>query len=138
MLAVQSLIMSNALESQSNALKYDENGVPMYVWPPLPTPPPGVTILPFKEFKPSGIQIESSLNDDVELDGMGIPTAPLSVNHDNSGKRSKKRRVKLVDGQEVYVRYIWHEEWEIGEAQRIKSAPNYPYVLELILIFDLI
>lgn len=102
----------------------DPNGIPYYKWPPFPEPPTGVTIIPFKVFKPSGIKLP--LNDDIEVDGLGIPTVRLPVTHDNEGVPKKKRKIKkTTSGKEVLRRNVWWEEWEEGEAQRIRSAKIY-------------
>ena len=107
----------------------DATPLPAEVWlkfPPFPVPPPGKTILPFTEFKPSGIHIAPDENTK-ELDGLGIPTVALRVRHDlTETERKKKRKVKsrTVAGPGGQVRRLtWWEEWEQGESLR-KMFPN--------------
>ncbi|KAH8118810.1 hypothetical protein DFH11DRAFT_1850368 [Phellopilus nigrolimitatus] len=110
-------------------LEYDENGVPYYKWPPFPDTPSGVSIIPYNEFKPSGIQMCVGLDDDeVEVDGLGIPTVRLQVTHDlDAPAKKKKKAKKMRNGEQVVKRYVWWEEWEAGED--LRSSFNYNQML---------
>ena len=87
-------------------------------FPPFPTVPDGVELIPFHSFRPSGIRVPIdddggdgndygdgggggvrrvllTLSEDmIERDGMGIPTIPLRVKHaaDNLEKKKKKKK----------------------------------------------
>lgn len=101
----------------------------MIKYPPFPDAPEGVTIIPFSEFKPQGIKkfIDPS-PDDVELDGIGIPTATLQVKHDEEKWKKKKRRMGDADDDGIVRKYYWWEEWEKDESGR-KSTVADLYVL---------
>lgn len=103
----------------------DENGIPYYRMPPFPDPPEGVHIVPFSEFKESGIQIRDPLADDdeIEIDGQGIPTVALGVKHDlDIVSKAKKKNKKPKTTAPAAPRPPWYEEWEAGEDLRV-----YPY-----------
>lgn len=97
-------------------VEYDDKGVPYYKWPPFPIPPPGANIIPFKDFKPSGIQV--MMDDEVELDGENIPTVQLLVTHDGEARPKKKRKTQKTAGGEVVKRKPWWEDWAEGEDLR--------------------
>ena len=109
-------------------MAYDDEGNPAFRFPPFPDPPAGVNIIPFKDFKPSGIQISFG-GDEVERDGLGIPTVMLPKLHDNESipmKRKKFITKKFPNGEERRQERIdWWEDWETGEPQRIRSAPTF-------------
>ncbi|KAJ3486261.1 hypothetical protein NLJ89_g11831 [Agrocybe chaxingu] len=80
---------------------------PRIQWPPFPPVPPGATIVPFSQFVEHGIQIfsfpclgddndddEDDGKDDVERDGLGIPTVPLRVPHETDEGKSEARKKK--------------------------------------------
>jgi hypothetical protein len=105
----------------------DSNGNPIYKFPPFPKPPPGVTIIPFKDFKPSGIQRPAlGFPDGIERDGLGIPTCTLKTQVDDNehvpGHKKKKRKNKKkgvgMIGQNGQ-RKPWWEEWAEDEEQRV-------------------
>ena len=96
---------------------FDEKGVPLYDWPPFPQPPPGVSILPFKEFKPQGILIRMN-EEDEELDGEGIPTVRLAVKHDGDKKQRKKKKKPAAIDQATQSQIPWYEHWAEGEELR--------------------
>lgn len=100
--------------------EHDDNGVPFYKLPPFPDPPPGVHIIPFSEFKERGIQIRDPLadEDDVELDGEGIPTVHLGIKHDLDITSKKKKPKKPKPQVAPEVKLPWYEDWEAGEASR--------------------
>ncbi|TFK71719.1 hypothetical protein BDN72DRAFT_793465 [Pluteus cervinus] len=115
-------------------------------FPPFPTAPEGVTIVPFKDWKETGIQIFSTrsvgkvegnedkaqdlFDDDIEVDGLGIPTVELSKKHDtdvgksDARKRRKARGVQRVaparntSGVPQHQR-PWWEIWEDVEENRL-------------------
>ncbi|KAJ6605952.1 hypothetical protein B0H10DRAFT_2440054, partial [Mycena sp. CBHHK59/15] len=92
-----------------------------YRFPPFPSVPDGVTIIPFKHFKERGIQIFAAA-DGVERDGLGLPTIALRIKHDTDGSKSnpnKKRKKSNLPGAEGGAqRREWWEEWEEGESLR--------------------
>ncbi|KZT05598.1 uncharacterized protein LAESUDRAFT_681115 [Laetiporus sulphureus 93-53] len=96
-----------------------------FTFPPFPAPPPGVTVTPFKTFKPSGIVVvQNPPPDYIERDGLGIPTVPLRVKHSlTEGEQRKKKRNKTVTRPDGTVRRAtWWEEWETGEDARKMTA----------------
>ena len=105
-------------------------------FPPFPTPPPGVTITPFKNFKEIGIQMFAKDGDDVERDGLGIPTIALRVRHDADVCKTETKRKKpaKVDSKAASsipgAKLEWWEEWMDTEDQRL-SGPYNPYVPHL-------
>jgi len=107
---------------------------PLLTFPPFPPVAEGNTLVPFKDFKPSGIQIFSG-DGEVELDGLGIPTIELRVKHDTDEQKTgtkkgkkKKKVVQAVDGEPVR-RLTWWEEWEEGEDLRVSSSGYSLYVV---------
>lgn len=104
-------------------LTFDEKGIPIYNFPPFPDPPPGVTIMPFKKFKPKGIQMKDELDEDaIEVDGEGRPTVELKVKHDltkpPTKKKKKSKAAATNPGEKIIKRFIWYEEWAEGEELR--------------------
>lgn len=95
-------------------------------FPPFPAPPAGKRIIPFTEFKATGIQIAINPEPDyVELDGINVPTVTLRVKHSltEMERRKKRKGKKTVVGPSGQVRRItWWEEWEDGENQRTTAA----------------
>lgn len=115
-----------------------EPELPFFKFPPFPRPPEGAGIMPFKEFKPRGIQLfahmkksgdqggdEDDEGIEIEVDGLGVPTVELRVKHDSdeckSDKRKKhKKKKKTVTSAGVPVQRLpWYEEWEEGEDLRV-------------------
>ena len=96
----------------------------MLRFPPFPTVPDGVELISFISFKPSGIRVpidEDDENNDaneIERDGLGIPTIALRAKHVSDGaERKKKKKKKKVGGsQQVQVAperpKTWWEVWE--------------------------
>ncbi|KAG8864598.1 hypothetical protein FRB96_005102 [Tulasnella sp. 330] len=104
-----------------------------YRWPPFPSPPPGKTITPFRDFKPKGIVEAAPDSDDEEFDVEGVKTVKLPVVHVSDpvekaardrAKRAKKRRKGaqgpglggaaqggITTGDADFNRY-WYEIWE--------------------------
>ena len=98
----------------------------MLRFPPFPEPPDGVTLTPFTAFRPSGIRVPIDDDDNffragqqqqVELDGLGIPTIALRVKHlADTSEKKKKRKKKSGAAQSVQVAperpKMWWEVWE--------------------------
>lgn len=99
-------------------------------YPPFPAVPEGVTITPFKDFKERGIQLFATTADDnVERDGLGLPTVPLRVPHDTDEcktetKRKSNRKAALEARSATGVRREWWEIWMEGEDLRGPGAYN--------------
>lgn len=101
---------------------------PWITFPPFPVVPPGVELIPFKDFKALGIRIvENAELGHVEVDGLGIPTVALRVQHDltEMEKRKRKNKRKVTQSGKV-VPLAWYEEWEENESSRRPSAPIDP------------
>jgi len=100
---------------------------PKWVWPPFPQAPPGTTIIAFRDFEPKGIVVP--LDDDAqELDGDGVPTVRLSVQHSIGGvKERRKSKNKKAKGplaevtQEELAKMTWDMKWELGEEMRLSE-----------------
>ena len=106
-------------------------------FPPFPTTPAGVTITPFKNFKENGIQMFAKDGDDVERDGLGIPTIALRVRHDTDVCKTETKRKKPPKAEKPKgassipgAKQEWWEEWMDEEDQRL-SEPYNPCVLHL-------
>ena len=113
--------------------------LPLLRFPPFPVAPDGVKIVPFKDYKESGIQMFTSVGEEeVETDGRGLPTVPLRVKHDTDVCKSnaKRKREKKNYAREATSnsarparKFDWWEQWEEAEDLRVF---NYdPYVLFL-------
>ena len=93
---------------------------PKWIWPPFPTPPEGVTIIPFSQFEPKGIKI--SFDEEPEQDGEGIRTIPLQVKHGLGGshkQRKKRKKDPLAEiSEEERRKMTWDKQWELGEELR--------------------
>jgi hypothetical protein len=102
---------------------------PFFTFPPFPEVPADSGLVPFKDFRPSGIQISVSGDEEIEVDGLGIPTVELRVKHDTdepkTGKKKKKKSKSAknagLDGEPV-KRLTWWEDWEEGEDLRVSST----------------
>lgn len=111
---------------------------PWLTFPPFPTAPQGVPIIPFKDFKPKGILMKIEADsveheNDEEVDAEGVPTVVLRVKHDlteaeQSRKKKKRKTVQYVNVNGNTRRPMWYEEWAEGEAFRRTTAIN-SYVL---------
>jgi hypothetical protein len=100
-------------------------------FPPFPTPPPGVTVLPFKKFKEHGIMALSNAEGS-EVDGLGIPTVELRVKHDtdvckSNANRSKETKTSAkASGQSTGSGVKKKEWWEIwAEGEMARSSYSY-------------
>lgn len=124
----------------SNIAPTLEQDLPFFKFPPFPEPPPGVTIMPFKDFKPRGIQLfsepkkggdDAADEEDAELDALGIPTVELRIKHatdeckSNSRKKRKKKKASVVEAVPV-KKLPWYEEWEEGEDLRVTRVRYDP------------
>lgn len=91
-------------------------------FPPFPTPPHGTTLIPFSQFKERGIQIDPINEDNVERDGLGIPTVELRVKHDSdlckTATKRKSRAKKTVPLVASTGRKEWWEVWMNAEDLR--------------------
>lgn len=100
---------------------------PKWTWPPFPETPPGTTIIPFRDFEPKGIVV--LLEDHAqELDGDGVPTVRLRVQHSIGGvKEKRKLKNKKAKGplaevtQEELAKMTWDKKWELGEEMRMSE-----------------
>ncbi|KAK7696124.1 hypothetical protein QCA50_000767 [Cerrena zonata] len=108
-------------ETQPTPIDPPSFEAPWLTFPPFPGPPPGVTLIPFSEFKPTGLFIRMEEDDGPEIDPLGIPTVTLLVKHalteEEQIRKKKKRKTTVKIGGEVR-RLIWYEEWEEGEHMR--------------------
>ena len=133
------------------ANEIDANGNIVYRFPPFPQPPPGVTIIPFKDFKPAGIQVPAlGFPDGIERDGLGIPTCALKVRVDDNEHVSGNPKKKKKKGRRKYTgsvaggvqadrrRLPWWEEWAIDEDKRGVREFDLSVLIFCCLIFDLI
>ncbi|KAI9064890.1 hypothetical protein FKP32DRAFT_1591102 [Trametes sanguinea] len=103
---------------------------PWLTFPPFPNPPPGVELIPFSAFKPTGIQvpIEPTEPGYVERDGLGIPTVTLRVHHDLTAMEKRKRKKATKVGADGVVRRaMWYEEWAEGEQLRRTAGVIDPH-----------
>ncbi|KAI0259717.1 hypothetical protein BC834DRAFT_974045 [Gloeopeniophorella convolvens] len=95
-------------------------------FPPFPRAPDGVQLIPFSQFKPSGIRVPIDDDDDFgpERDGLGILTVPLRVKHAADNADKKKRKKKKGGAPQVQVvekPKTWWETWEELEEIRANS-----------------
>lgn len=97
-----------------------------YRFPPFPQVPVGVNIVAFRAFQPAGIL----QNDDIdeEVDGLGVRTVALPVQHgdvNGTGTKNakKRRRAQAEKNAREGIKLRWDEQWE--EADR--SAPRRAY-----------
>ncbi|KAG5638072.1 hypothetical protein H0H81_001921 [Sphagnurus paluster] len=113
-------------------------------FPPFPTVPPGVTIIPFKDFKERGIQMfAADAGDDVERDGLGIPTVELRVKHNtDSCKTETKRKRRVAKAKQARaaaaasgVRREWWEVWADTEDSKM-SGPYNPQVQAIDRLYE--
>ena len=104
-------------------------------FPPFPPVPQGVTLIPFEKFKERGIQIFGiEEGDDVERDGLGIPTVELRVHHDTDiCKTETKRKRRAKKAQQISaatrtpgVRKEWWEQWMETDDLRVVTGAYNP------------
>ncbi|KAJ7631869.1 hypothetical protein DFH06DRAFT_1479747 [Mycena polygramma] len=97
-------------------------------FPPFPEVPAGVTITAFKDFKEHGIQVFET-EDEIEKDGLGIPTIPLRTKHDTdfsktNPNRKRKTAKEMAAARGPGFRKQWWEDWEEGEDLRNHGPYN--------------
>lgn len=99
-----------------------------FTFPPWPTPPEGVTIMSFKNFKQRGIQIAPGPGDE-EVDTLGIVTVAVKTRHNiDVCKTNTKRKKRLEEDAKKAAagikKDLW-EQWEDKESTRMTSAHAY-------------
>ncbi|GLB34237.1 hypothetical protein LshimejAT787_0111210 [Lyophyllum shimeji] len=108
-------------------------------FPPFPQPPPGVTIIPFKDFKERGIQMfATGEEDDVERDGLGIPTVELRVRHNTDACKTdtkRKRKPKAGPTGSSAPRKEWWEVWMENEDLKM-TGPYNPHISALDRLYE--
>ncbi|KAI0089214.1 hypothetical protein BDY19DRAFT_944738 [Irpex rosettiformis] len=104
---------------------------PFITYPPFLTPPPGVKILPFTQFKEPGIAVRIDVDEtDGEVDGLGVPTVTLNSRHDLTQEERKMGKKRLANATQITAdgqvrRIAWHEEWRSHEkAHQFSYDPN--------------
>ncbi|KNZ78643.1 hypothetical protein J132_11084 [Termitomyces sp. J132] len=105
--------------------------------------PPGVTIIPFKDFKERGIQMFPE-NDDIERDGLGIPTIELNKRHDTDQCKTetkKKKKAELLPIQKTLsapgARKEWWDIWMETEDSKLKmTGPYDPHTSPLDRLYE--
>ncbi|KAF8638561.1 hypothetical protein AX17_002104 [Amanita inopinata Kibby_2008] len=113
----------------------------MIRFPPFPSPPQGVKITPFAEFKETGIQMFCLHDDGIEVDGSGIPTVELNVKHNSDKCKTNARRMKKEKQSKAKVpsataalepkkKLLWWEVWQEEEPNKFSGPydPNLPAV----------
>ncbi|KAJ1309928.1 hypothetical protein OPQ81_006687 [Rhizoctonia solani] len=98
-------------------------GVPFYKWPPFPTKPEGVTIIPFSQFVATGLRADQDDDDTPGVDQQGIRTIGLQARHDGE-KKKRRRKKKNEKGEIVEVPLAW---WEELEEDTKNTKPIYKY-----------
>jgi hypothetical protein len=99
----------------------------LYRFPPFPTAPVGVAIVPFSAFVPAGYRRVTDPSGG-EVDAwVGIPTVKLLSDEETAQRRkAKKRRRNAGNAMDAEGRLIpWWEEWEEGEPLRAVSEPSF-------------
>lgn len=107
----------------------DKPDAHQYTFPPFPVVPEGVKIIPFKDFQERGIQVQIfDTVDEIERDGLGIPTVALRVKHDTDvSKTNPARRKSAKEAPRPGFKKEWWEDWEEGEDLR-NHGPYNAYV----------
>ena len=101
-----------------------------FTYPPWPTPPEGVTIMSFKNFKQRGIQVAPG-PDEEEVDVLGIVTVAVKTRHSNDVCKTNTKRKKRMeeDAKKAAAgikKDLW-EQWEDKESTRMTTAHAYVY-----------
>ncbi|KAJ7571859.1 hypothetical protein C8J56DRAFT_996947 [Mycena floridula] len=100
-------------------------------YPPFPTAPPGANVVPFTEFQPKGIMIETNAAGE-EVDGWDIPTIALPEKHDTDRCKTNARPSFAVpdpseqDSAPNESKGEWYEKWEIENLKNPKSGGYDP------------
>jgi hypothetical protein len=134
MVATLASTMPEAPPAPSLVAELDQNETadiveqPFLRFPPFPSPPPGVTIMPFSAFTAKGIVITNTIegvSNAIEVDGLGIPTVPMRVKHATDGEAGAKKKKKKkkggasgTTGGDPARPVSWWDGWAEGEAQR--------------------
>jgi hypothetical protein len=95
-----------------------------YTFPPFPSAPEGVKIIPFADFKESGIRRHSV--DGKEVDGLGIATIELTKKHNTDKCKSDARRIAVQSGVGAIPK-VWYEVWEETEDSRRAYYGQYVF-----------
>lgn len=122
--------MAINLESKKQPVSFDKTsgckGLPP-TFPPFPAIPHGVTIIPFKDFRPYGYKrLETETGEEIEVDALGgLPTVKvLSDEEVVQRNKDRKRRRNAGQSADATGRIVpWWEEWEEGENARTTSEP---------------
>ncbi|KAF5388292.1 hypothetical protein D9615_000822 [Tricholomella constricta] len=117
-------------------------------FPPFPQAPPGVTIIPFKDFKERGIQMFATgdnQEEEEERDGLGIPTVELRAKHNtDTCKTETKRKRKKAEQQQARnagtststgMRKEWWEMWMQNEDLKM-TGPYNPHTSSLDRLYE--
>jgi len=101
---------------------------PFIRFPPWPIAPPGIHVMPFKEFIERGIRMEAG-PDDAEVDALGIPTIPIRTRHaTDQCKTNTKRKREAEEGvksrKKGVIRKGWEEVWRETEVIRFSRSFN--------------
>ncbi|KAG6860059.1 hypothetical protein C0995_016382 [Termitomyces sp. Mi166 len=109
------------------------------IFPPFPMAPPGVTIIPFEDFKERGIQMFPE-NDDIERDGLGIPTVTLKTQHDTDQcktetKRKRKAELPSKTPAAPGARREWWDIWMENEDSK-RTGPYNPHTSSLDRLYE--
>ncbi|CAE7217457.1 unnamed protein product [Rhizoctonia solani] len=97
--------------------------VPFYKWPPFPTKPEGVTIIPFSQFVATGLKVDQDDDETPGVDQEGIHTTGLQARHDGE-KKKRRRKKKNENGEIVEVPLAWWEELE-EDTKNAKALYKY-------------
>ncbi|CAE6512238.1 unnamed protein product, partial [Rhizoctonia solani] len=97
--------------------------VPFHKWPPFPTKPEGVTIIPFSQFVATGLKADQDDDENPGVDQQGVRTTGLQARHDGE-KKKRRRKKKNEKGEIVEVPLAWWEELE-EDTKNTKSLYKY-------------
>lgn len=100
------------------------DNIPWYKWPPFPTKPDGVEVIPFSDYVATGLWIDPEDDRAVKPEGVGSATIDLGVKHD-SDKKKRRRKKKTVNGQTVEIPLEWWE--EIEEDNKLRKRYKYDH-----------
>ncbi|KAE9389361.1 hypothetical protein BT96DRAFT_926601 [Gymnopus androsaceus JB14] len=102
-----------------------------FTFPPFPSTPEGVNIIAFKDYVETGIKIQPEDYDGPEVDGLDIPTVPMSKVHkgDFCKTNSRSRNAALAVGGKGSQESVptsqktWVARWE--DLARQRSGEHY-------------
>jgi hypothetical protein len=96
-------------------------------FPPFPTIPNGISIIPFKDFVPYGYKrIKMDTGEEIEVDALGgLPTVKVLSDEEVAQKiKDYKKRRNAGQSTDATGRIVpWWEEWEEAENSRITREP---------------